>query len=198
MQVLTELLAQDTKRMVRLELAGAQLQANQANAALATIAPVHTVMPADSQRFFRIAVYAHLGSGDREGAAATAKHFMDVAKTAEDKQAAEKLMALTAPRAAPVAPRPQEASEGGGPRKQRGEPVSESKEELAAPPAKSPPVSGMFVELQCGGKQARMVLETKAGRKVFLIEDPGNVAITSGSGGEIEMTCGLQKPPKKD
>jgi hypothetical protein len=115
-----ELLAQDTKRMVRLELAGAQLQANQANAALATIAPVHTVTPADSQRFFRIAVYAHLGSGDREGAAATAKHFMDVAKTAEDKQAAEKLMALTAPRAAPVAPRPQEASEGGGPRKQRG------------------------------------------------------------------------------
>jgi len=42
-----------------------------------------------------------------------------------------------------------------------------------------------------------MILETSAGRKVFLIEDPGKVAITSGSGGQVEMTCGLQKPPRK-
>jgi tetratricopeptide (TPR) repeat protein len=197
-QVLSELLAQDTNRMdVRLELAEAQLRANQAKAAITTIASVRIVTPADSQRFFRIAVYAHLGNGDREAAAATAKHFLEVAKTAEDKEAAEKLIDLTASRAAPVLQPPAEAADSGRPRMRRGESASESKHEAIPQPPARPSVSGMFVELECRGKQARMIIETATGRKAFLIEDPGKVTITSGSDGPVDMTCGLQKPPKK-
>jgi hypothetical protein len=47
--------------------------------------------------------------------------------------------------------------------------------------------------LDCRGAQARMVVETAAGRKVFLIEDPGKVAITAGSDGPVDMACGPQK-----
>jgi hypothetical protein len=53
------------------------------------------------------------------------------------------------------------------------------------------------MQLDCRGQQARMIIETDAGRKTFLIEDPGKVAITSGSDGPVDMTCGAQKTAPK-
>jgi hypothetical protein len=138
-----------------------------------------------------------LGNGDREEASATAKHFLEVAKTAEDKQAAEKLIALTAPRATRVALPPPQVADGGRPQVRRLDPVSEPKEAPVPQRIERPSLSGMFVELDCRGKQARMIVETQAGRQAFLIEDPEKVAITSGSNGPVDMTCGLQKPSKK-
>ena len=42
-----------------------------------------------------------------------------------------------------------------------------------------------------------MVLETAAGRKAFLIEDPDKVAITAGASGPVDMNCGAQKSPAR-
>jgi hypothetical protein len=42
-----------------------------------------------------------------------------------------------------------------------------------------------------------MVVETAAGRRVFLIEDAGKVAITAGADGPVDMVCGPQKTPVK-
>jgi hypothetical protein len=60
-----------------------------------------------------------------------------------------------------------------------------------------PSALGRFVELDCRGAQARMIVQTDGGRKVFLIEDAGKVAITAGSDGPVEMTCGPQKTAVK-
>jgi hypothetical protein len=38
-----------------------------------------------------------------------------------------------------------------------------------------------------------MILETVSGRKVFLIEDPGKIAISAANGGPVELACGEQK-----
>jgi len=40
-----------------------------------------------------------------------------------------------------------------------------------------------------------MIIETSMGRKVFLIEDPGNVVITAPREGPVDMACGRQKAP---
>lgn len=38
-----------------------------------------------------------------------------------------------------------------------------------------------------------MILETAAGRKTFLIDDPEKVIITGKSDWQVDMTCGPQK-----
>jgi len=196
-RVFSELLTQDAGRVdVRLELAATQLQNDDAAGALATLSPIHTVTPADSARFFGIAVHAHLRNGDQKDAEEVAKHFRDVAKTDDDRAAAEALMNQAAARsekAAAVA----ELTGAGRPTLRRVEPAMDSTELRNQTPAESLSTSGRFVELDCRGKQARMIVLTAAGRKVFLIEDSENVAITAPSEGPVEMSCGPQKIPAK-
>jgi Flp pilus assembly protein TadD len=92
-RVLSELLNQDPDRIdVRLELAEAQLRANQPKAALATAGSIRTIAPADTRRFYRVAVYAYVNSGDRRSALQAARHFRDLAKTDEDRAAADLLI----------------------------------------------------------------------------------------------------------
>lgn len=212
-RVLSELLSLDAGRIdVRLELAEAQLRVNQAQAALQTLGAIRVVTPADAPRFFRVAVYAHLHNGDPKSAEETAKRFREFAKTDEDRAAAERLIGLAAPRntSADVAPveratvAPVETADAREPRLQRREPVPESKEppgQEPLRPAPPPPgrlsASGRFVGLDCRGKQARMTIETAAGRKVFLVEDPTKVAILSGTNGPVDFVCGPQKTPLK-
>jgi len=205
-RVLTELLALDSARMdVRLELAESQLRAKHPVAALATLGPVRTVKPADSARFFRIAVYANLNNGDPKDAAATAQHFREIAKTDDDRQEADRLISLCAGRSEPADTRPMELTDSSRPSlKRRDAPAGPN--EMA--PRERPTATGRFVELDCRGKQARMLVETAAGRKAFLIADPDRVAITAGSDGPVDMNCGPQKagvkveigydPPSKD
>jgi hypothetical protein len=142
-----ELLQQDIARMdVRLELAEAQLRQNHAVAALATINPVRTGKPADSARFFRIAVYAYLHNGDRKNAAETAKHFLDIAKTQEDRDEAGRLVSLAAAGDRPPDTRLVELPDAERPSLKR-----HDNEAPAAEPARQerPTAMGCFVELDC-------------------------------------------------
>jgi len=142
------------------------------------------ITPHDSRRYFRITVDAYMRSGDRASAEAAAKHFMDVAKTDSDRAYAEILLNEATPRA--------EAPGNTVPAPRRTAPSEPASESRPAAPARSSS-AGQFVELECRGDQARMILETASGRKVFLIEDPGNVVITGQGDWHMDMTCGPQK-----
>ena len=191
-QLLSELLQQDAARVdLRLELADAQLRDRNYRAAIGTLGGIHSVTPKDAPHFFRVAVYAHLGAGDLKDAEETAKHYLDVAKTDADRAAAELLISdvqRRTPRAAaaadpvPVLRRTTDRAPDRAPQPEP-QPVRVAK----------PTASGQFVELDCRGKQARMILETAAGRKAFLIEDPEKVIISGNSEWQVDMTCGPQK-----
>ena len=197
--VLTALLTLDADRVdVRLELAEIQLRSGDPTAALATLAALKKITPHDSERYFRIAVGAYLRKGDRANAEATAKHFMDEAKTDSDRAYAEILLNEAKP---PEAPRTETAAAAALRRASEQEQDPETGHEPPAEPRlpARPKLSsmGQFVELQCRGNQARMIVETAAGRKVFLIEDPDKVLITGQSGWRVDMTCGPQKSRAK-
>jgi len=194
--VLTTLLASDAGRTdVRLELAQALLQSGDAKGALAVLVELHNVTPEDAARYFRLAVYAHLNNHDADNAVATALHFRNLAKTAEDREEADRLVSLARARNQRVEVAPPVATvEGGRPTLQRREPGAI--QPPGPPPPVMPTVSGRFMQLDCKGPQAHMIVETPAGKKVFLINDPGKVAILGGSDGPIDMTCGVQKNPR--
>lgn len=194
-RVLSELLALDGNRTeVRLEVAEAQLRANQPKESLATVAPIRTVTPKEAPRLFRIAVYANLNLGDQANAEAAAKHYQDVAKTDEDRATARELLSLTAARARPTfaAPPVESRAEDESRPQMRRRAAGPGEIASTATPSR-PSASGEFVELDCRESQPRMIIETAEGRRAFIIEDPTKVAITAGSEGPIDMTCGPQK-----
>jgi Tfp pilus assembly protein PilF len=196
--VLSALVTQQPERLdVRLEIADAQLRAGKAADALTTIAAVHKVTAEESAHYFRTAVYAHLMNGDRANAQATARHFMDVAKTDADRAAAQRLLNAVAARD-PVTSAKTATSNAVPPADTDTRPILQRTVlPPAAPPAAPRPqqlsLTGLFVELQCRGNQARMILENAAGRKTFVIDDPGNVKITGKGDWHVDMTCGPQK-----
>ncbi len=53
--------------------------------------------------------------------------------------------------------------------------------------------SGNFVQLDCIGSQARVVLQAGTNRKTFLIDDPGKIQITGKESTVIDLACGPQK-----
>ena len=78
----------------RLRLASVQLNARQANQALATLAPVKKVSSEEAPRLFRIMAYAQLQSGFRKEALETAERFASVAKSDSDRDDANRLIAM--------------------------------------------------------------------------------------------------------
>ena len=196
--VFRELLSLDDARVeVRMELSETQLRANHPVAALATLAPIQKVTSENSARFFRIAVYAQLQAGNLKDAAETAKHFRQIARTDADRAEADRLVAQTTVRDAVVQRSPgqiEQMPHHDQPALRRRE---SAVEQAPTPAPKRPTMTGKFVQLDCRGSQARMIVETDAGRKTFLIEDPAKVAITAGSDGPVDMTCGAQKATPK-
>jgi Tfp pilus assembly protein PilF len=196
--VLKTLLDEEPDRVdVRVELAETQLRANDAKAALTTLSAVRKVTPELSTRFFRAAVYAHLRNGDQTNAEATAKRYREIAKTDEDKAEAEMLLRRTERRETVAPPPAQEEVATGGRPTLRRQDVAPTPEEPVIRRPERPTVSGRFVELRCEGPQARMVIDTGEGRRVFLIEDPTKIEIVAGASGPVEMTCGPQKNAAK-
>ena len=56
-------------------------------------------------------------------------------------------------------------------------------------------IQGLLTQVDCLGKQARLVVEPKDAKPVrLLISDPGKIVIVGG--GEKTFGCGLQKPPR--
>jgi hypothetical protein len=56
-----------------------------------------------------------------------------------------------------------------------------------------PSVTGSFVNFDCAGGKAKVVLQTEGGKKSFVIEDPNNIVVEGHKGGAVELTCGPQK-----
>ncbi len=192
-RILFELLTKNPDRVdVRVELAENQLRDNQPQAALQVLQALRTVTPELAPRYFRAAVYAHLRNNDAKSARSTAERFKAVAKTDEQREDADKLLAMVATRRVDLPQAPPEITEGSRPQLRR------AQSETTAPPEELPPsrpsISGRFVELQCLGPQARMALETSAGRSLFLIEDPSKIVIASANGAPVELKCGPQTP----
>lgn len=194
-RILAELLAKDPERLeVRLELAETQVRAREAAAALETLAPVRKVTPELAARFFKIGVYAHLGNGDQPNAEATARRFLEIAQTDTDRAEAEMLVRQAAPVRRVAAPPAVERDEADRPVLRRSDPQPGTGEEVVqeAFPGRAS-IGGKVVELDCRAPQPRMVLQTTAGRRVFLIEDAGKVAVSAD--GPVDMVCGPQKVP---
>jgi Tetratricopeptide repeat len=190
-QVLSTLLSVEPERLdVRLDLADLQLRNDNAAGAILTLTPLKAITPEETARYFRIAVYADLQIGNREGAAAAARHFMDLAKTDPDRAAAELLMQATAPRSQTETVM---TGADGPPTLRRRDAGSDAPVVTRSLRPPRPSAQGQFVELDCRGKEARMVVATAGGRKTFLIEDPLKVIITGQSDWQVDMTCGAQK-----
>jgi hypothetical protein len=173
-----------------LDLADLQLRNDNAAGAILTLTPLKAITPEETARYFRIAVYADLRIGNREGAEAAARHFMDLAKTDPDRAAAELLVQATAPR------RQTETvmtAADGPPTLRRRDAATDAAVVMRSVRPPRPSAQGQFVELDCRGKEARMVVATADGRKTFLIEDPLKVIIAGQSDWQVDMTCGAQK-----
>ena len=193
-QALSELVKLDPDRVeARLELAEMQLRGGHAALAIATIQPIHKITPAEASRYFRIAVYAYLRGGDEARAKETAEKFKAAATTEEQRETAELLLSQIKIREAKLPELPRETAVGGPPVLRRGEEVRARPEDPVAPPP--PAVSGRFVALECGEGRASMVIEVDGAKQVFLIEDPGKIAIKTGGRGTVDLECGRQKEP---
>jgi tetratricopeptide (TPR) repeat protein len=191
LQAFSALLEKDAARVdVRLRIADLQLRDRNYRAVIQTLGGIRSITPQDASHYFRLAVYAHLQLGEVKDAEETVKHALDVAKTDADRATAELLMSDVKRRTAtPVTAMDTDMRPV---LRRNGETAPPSAEPLPIRVAK-PTISGQFVELECHGKQARMILETAAGRKAFLIDDPEKVIITGKSDWQVDMTCGPQK-----
>lgn len=197
MRVMKMLLEQDATRTdVRLELAWLQLDAQQAKAALITLQPLRKVEPAQAVRLFQVMAYAWHNEGNAVEAVSAAKRFYEVARTPEEKDSAQRLLRALEQRAPSPAAAPAPAVVAS--RTVDGPPIIRRVETVEAPVQKLPPprpaAEGLFVELQCLGAQARVVVQTAAGPKAFLIEDPTTISVVGVRGGKADLGCGRQKP----
>ena len=192
MTVLGLLLKQRPDRTdVRMELALAQVRAEQATAALKTLGEAKAVGAKDAARYFSVLAYAAYRAGDPEEARKAARRMAEVAKTPEEKQEAERLLNHKSGRPALAVAAVEEAEDEGAPRTTRATPPAEAPESKVAA---RPSVEGRFVELQCVGQLGRIVLETADGRKVFAIDTPDKIEVLGAATGFAELNCGKQKP----
>jgi tetratricopeptide (TPR) repeat protein len=57
-------------------------------------------------------------------------------------------------------------------------------------------ISGMFVQLDCLGNLARMVIQSEGKRQFLLVTDPSAVTIKGGGSTNLEFACGPATPRK--
>src|SRR5579883_2466623 len=197
-RVLAALMEQQPERVeVRLALARSQLMGQDAAGALKTVAPIRQVGRSEAAQLFRTIAYAQSMLGNQAGAHDAAERWLKESREDIDKAQAEKFLAQLDRRqpAGPAVERAGEPPDDGNP----GHPTLRRRESAPAPPEAPPPprrpfFEGAFVELQCQGEQARMVVATESVRKTFLIEDPTQVRMIRNGAGPADFVCGPQKP----
>lgn len=175
---------------VLMELATAHVGAKQPGMALAALAPVKKVAPADAPRLFRLVAYARMQMNDREESLKAAKRWLDSTRDdAERKQAEQMITYLERP----ASTRPQIAFSDDDDRPR----LARLAAELPPPgsedlPPQRPEFAGVFVELICEGENARVVVEGAGQRKSFLIADPEKIVVAGAEGGKVDLSCGPQ------
>jgi tetratricopeptide (TPR) repeat protein len=180
----------------RIELAAVQLRLKQPQAALATLRPATKVSAKDAPRLFRIMAYAQLDNNNREEARNAAKRLAETAQEQADKDEAQRLLnfldSSSAVAIAPlVMPSPGNDSNSGPPRMARApKPVAAPAQPLPPP---RPSIEGVFVQLNCSGAQATVVVEAGGKKRAFLIDDPNKIIVPGQAGGFADLACGPQK-----
>ncbi len=173
---------------VRLELARLQIYAHQGALAELTLTAVKKVTPGEAPKFFRLLMLANLEVDKREDAKASAEKVIQYSKDAKEVAEARRVIdyidkkITTAPEIQATGDAP--------PRMER----HDAGTVAADPPPAWPSVTGQFLELNCNGDKAMIVLEVKGEKRNFLIDEPNRVTILNGKPGAISMTCGKQKP----
>ena len=161
---------------------------------LSVLADVTSVTAEDAPRFFTLLANAQIQLGDRAGARVTVAKLAANTKTPEDRTRVEQMQRyLDQPDARPPALAinvPEGTGPDNAPRLVRPAPAPQN----GAVPPPAPEVEGSFVEFVCLEKTFKVVVDTGAGKKGFLIPDPNRVVIVGRAGGKVELNCGPQKP----
>jgi hypothetical protein len=189
------------RRDVKIELAGAMLNAGRAADAVNAVLDLKGCTPEEAVRCVSIASFAYLRLNQRDKAKEAAELYVKVAKTPEDKQRAQQVMEFLNPPAAPppapsrggLSDSPAADADPNRPVIVRRPRVEEPAVVLPSAPPPLPSVTGKFVELVCG-KSAELVIDTASGKKRFVIDDPGKILIRGKGSDTIDLSCGVQKP----
>ena len=193
-RVLTELSALEPERRdVKIELAGAMLNAGQPNDTVKTLLSLKGCTPEEAVRCLSAAAVAYLRMNQREEARKTAELYLNAAKAPEDRLRAQQLLdALKRPDATLI------------PSAQSAPPPRSLPDDFDKPPVlahrSAPPaiaglttVAGKFVEFVCG-EAKQFVLVTPSGKLRFLVDDPKRIVISGRDGESVELACGVQDP----
>ena len=189
--VLTELSKQEPQRLdLRMELAALHLSARRPGAALAMLAEVRSVTPADAPRFFMLLASAQIQLGARGEARVTLAKLAANAKTPEDRDFVARMQTyLDRADAPPPVIAQNDLTQ--APRVVRPARPAESS---PLPPPPAPEVEGSFVEFVCLENSFKVVVDTAQGKKGFLIADPKQIVIVGRAGGKVDLNCGPQTP----
>ena len=183
---------------VRLELAAMQVRENQPKDALATLAPIKAVTPADAPRLFELLAFAKMQSGDREAARLDGLRWIENAKQEQEKDRAKGfLQALSAgtttatfrPLDAPVLA---DEPEDGPPRLTRTRRADDD-DAPAGAGIELPTIHGDFGELDCSGPTPRMLVLTQSGPVALLMDQPDRIIISGLGSATVDLSCGKQK-----
>ncbi len=202
-RVLNELTAlEPARRDVRIELAAALLNAGRASNSVETILALGKCTPEEAPRCLNVATYAYLKLNDRENAKDAAELYLKFATSPDDRQRAQQVLDfLKQPQQVVPSQRDLDdhlddhLDDRGRPRLARRNVPEAAGEGVGAAPARVASdlsVAGSLVELVCGDV-VKVVLETSAGKKALVIEDPAKIVATGRADG-VQLSCGPQKP----
>jgi tetratricopeptide (TPR) repeat protein len=168
--------------------------------AIAQLGQVRKVDPEQAQWYFPALAYAYLQTGDKEKARLNAEFAKKWAKTPQQLEHADALLAAieskkttaqTAPAPEPP-PRIQRADRSGFQVVEETPPANP----FVAKDDKMTHVEGVAQRLDCSGKAARFHVLVGKTPMVFLIPDPDRVLITHSGEMKHDFSCGVQKPYK--
>jgi tetratricopeptide (TPR) repeat protein len=155
--------------------------------ALAALLQVKKVTPEQAGPLFRMLAHSHAMANQKPQAIEAAERLRALAKTPAEIDDAERLLRFTR--------QPDTLSE---PAVQVEEktPELEEAEEVDFLPPKQPTVSakGKFIQLECLGAEAKVILLSGTTRLEFLIADPTSIDIKGADGAAaVDLQCGQQK-----
>ncbi len=170
--------------------------------AVAVLGEVRNANAEQARTALSMLAYARLNLNHRESGRQAARQLLELARTPEEIDHAQVLLAL-------LEPDPANVSEGrpvsqDGSRDESGEPEAKlipeetpvsprRPEDLRSQEATSM-VAGSFVRLDCLGDQARMDLAVGGETVSLLIEDGGRVDLKGFDAASVDLRCGEQKP----
>ena len=186
----------------RLALGSHYLQRGSYPQALAILEQVRNANPEQARSALSMLAFARLKLNHRETGRQVARQLLELARTPEQVDHAQNLLAHLE-RDATDASEGRPVSEAAS-RDQIGErdtrlipddpPVAPRRIENLRPREEASIVVGLFVRLDCLGRQARMDLTVDGETVSLLIDDGGLVNLKGSDSARVDLHCGVQKP----